>query len=303
MFAAQQNAQKQSTETTLTAETQEQNGSTRARLEVSVAARDGIAPAGSVAVEDGGRQLAGAPLDAEGHAKLEIDLAGGDHSLRAVYLGDAGHRGSVSQASGVHAEASGTPDFSVSVSPATLSLPVGQSGSVVASIAPINNSSLSAPMFVTLSCQGLPDESSCTFTPENIEILSNSCPKSCPIKSTMVIETQLGTSNLGRPRATPGSGQGAGSVSWALVFPGALGLIALFTRRRKLLGQISMLAFLGAVAVLGTTSCNSRYNYFNHGPPHNPPTPAGTYKVTISAQSNDGITATTHFTSMSLTVQ
>lgn len=299
MFAAQPNAPKQSTQTTLTAETHEQSGSTRARLEVSVAGRDGVAPAGSVAIEDGGRQLAGAPLDAEGRAQLDIDLTEGDHSLRAVYLGDAAHRGSVSQATGVHAEASGTADFSVSVSPATLSLPVGQSGSVVASITPINNASLSAPMFVTISCQGLPDESSCTFTPENIEIQSTSCPASCPIKSTMVIETQLGTSKLGRPHST----QGAGPVTWALALPGGLGLIALFLRRRKVLAQLSMLAFLGAVAVLGATSCNSRYNYFNHGPPPNPPTPTGTYKVTISAQSNDGIAAITHFTTMSLTVQ
>jgi len=54
---------------------------------------------------------------------------------------------------------------------------------------------------------------------------------------------------------------------------------------------------------LGVSACNIRYNYFNHGPPHNPPTPAGTYKVTVSAQSNNGITAATHTTTLVLTVQ
>lgn len=300
---ATQGMPKQPTQTGLTAETHDQDGRTRATIEVTVSSQDGVPAAGAVAIEDGGRQLAGASLDGDGRATLAIDLAGGDHSLRAVYLGDDAHRGSVSQSAGVHADAGTTPDFSISVSPASLSLPLGQSGSVTASITPINNSSLTAPMFVTLSCSGLPDQSSCTFTPENIEILPTSCPDpgtaSCPIKSTMVVETQLGTGALALPRTS----KHAGPASWALVLPGALALVGLALRRRKWMGNLSLLVLLGAISMLGATACNSRYNYFNHGPPHNPPTPAGTYTLNISAQSSNGITAITHSTTMSLTVQ
>jgi hypothetical protein len=56
------------------------------------------------------------------------------------------------------------------------------------------------------------------------------------------------------------------------------------------------------VTVLGSTACSPLYNYRNHGPPHNLPTPAGTYTVTISAQSSNGVAATTHTTTMALQV-
>ncbi|MGB6691070.1 MAG: Ig-like domain-containing protein [Terracidiphilus sp.] len=297
------NAQSEATQTALSIETHDRGGRTMADFEVTVSGEDGLPATGAVAIEENGSQLAGDVLDAQGHAKLALDLPGGDHMLRAVYRGDATHQGSVSEATGVHAEASATPDFSISVSPATLSLPLGQSGSVTASIRPVNNSTLTAPMFVTLSCQGLPDESSCTFTPENIEILASSCPdpslSSCPIKSTMVIETQLGTGSL----TASAKGHSGGAVAWAILLPGGLVLLGLGWRRRDWRGRSSLLLFLGLISALGVSACNERYNYFNHGPPHNPATPAGTYKVTISAQSNNGITAVTHTTTIALTIQ
>jgi Bacterial Ig-like domain (group 3) len=293
----------EATQTVLSIETHDRVGRTTADLAVTVSGEDGLPATGVVSIEENGSELAGDVLDAQGHASLAIDLPGGDHLLRAVYQGDAAHRGSLSEATGVHAEASTTPDFSISVSPATLSLPLGQSGSVIASIRPVNNSTLTAPMFVTLSCQGLPDESSCTFTPENIEILASSCPDpslpSCPIKSTMVIETQLGTGSLTASRGR----EAGGVVAWAILLPGGLVLLGLGWRRRDWMGRTSLLLILGLISVLGVSACNERYNYFNHGPPHNPATPAGTYKVTVSAQSNNGITAVTHTTTMALTVQ
>lgn len=292
----------QPTQTTLSAQTQDTAGRTRATLEVNVAGEDGLPARGAVVIKDGANQLAGTLLDAEGRAKVTLDLAAGDHNLRAVYLGDSAHRSSQSLAAGVQAQASSTPDFSVSVAPASLTLPVGQSGSVAALITPENNSKLTSPMFVTLSCQGLPDQSFCTFTPENIEIQSSSCPNpgasSCPIKSTMVVSTQLGTGQVKNEVPTHGN-----PLTLALVLPGALGLIGLAFRRRKGWIRLSMLAVLGLGTVLGTTACNPRYNYFNHGPPHNPATPTGTFKLTISAQSNNGITAITHSTTMVLTIK
>jgi len=57
------------------------------------------------------------------------------------------------------------------------------------------------------------------------------------------------------------------------------------------------------VSVLGTTACAPRYNYYNHGPPYNLPTPAGSYTLLITAQSSNGIAAATHTTQFALTVQ
>ena len=61
-----------------------------------------------------------------------------------------------------------------------------------------------------------------------------------------------------------------------------------------------MVALIG---VLGTTGCNPLYDYRNHGPSPTLPTPAGTFTLLVTAQSSNGVTATTHSTSMVLIVQ
>jgi hypothetical protein len=292
-FAAQ-SEQDVASQATLTVETHDQGGRTQATVAVAVAGEDRLPATGTVAVSDFGRQLAGAVLNAQGHAKLVLDLPAGDHSLTATYTGDDTHRGSLSQSVRVHAQATTTPDFQIAVAPATLSLIPGESGTVVASITPENSSALTAPMFVTLSCSGIPDQSSCNFTPENVEILPNA---TVPITSSMIVVTQQKAAFLRR--------SGSSSIALAILLPGALGLggLAWSMRRRPWLQRLSLLAMVALVGMLGTTACNSRYDYFHHGPPPNPSTPAGTYTVDVTAQSSDGVSATTHFTTMTLTVQ
>ena len=90
-----------------------------------------------------------------------------------------------------------------------------------------------------------------------------------------------------------------------LHIPGALGLggLAWGTRRRAWLNRLSLLALVALVTVLGATACAPRYDYYNHGPPIPPPTPAGTYTVLVTAQASNGITATTQSTDLALTIQ
>jgi hypothetical protein len=292
-------AASQSTATTLSAETHVQNGHTLATFAVAVTGEDGLPATGAVVIEENGKQLAGAALSSEGRARLELALPAGDHSLTATYTGDASHTASTSQASGVHAAAaSPTPDFGVSVAPASLTLTAGQSGSATVSITPINAGVLTAPMFVTLSCSGFPDQSTCTFTPENVEILPNA---TAPITSSMAISTQAYSLAGVRPPAT----SNRNSVAWAVLLPGTFGLAAMAfaTRRRRWLSRMSLIALIGLVTMLGATACAPRYNYYNHGPPYNLPTPSGTYTLQVTAQSSNGITATTHSTSFALTVK
>lgn len=293
---AAESARGLATQTALSAETRDQDGRTQATVQVTVTGEDGLPAQGAVAVSDQGRQLAGAALNAEGQASIVLDLPAGDHLLRAVYTGDATHQASASQLSGVHAMSStGIPDFQVSASPATLTLTAGQSGTVTASVTPVNAASLTAPMFVTLSCSGLPDQSSCTFTPENVEILPGA---TAAITSSMVIVTQMAsTASAAHARGN--------SVAWALLLPGLFGLggLAWGSRRRRWLNRLSLVALVGLVTMLGTTACNPRYSYEHHGPPVNPATPAGTYTVSVIGQSSNGVTATTHSTTIALTVQ
>jgi len=303
LACAAENAQagtvaRQSTQTTLTVETHDQAGRTQAALAITVTGEDGLPATGAVSIRDNGRgqirELAGAALSKQGRATLVLALPAGDHSFTAAYDGDLSHNSSVSESVHALAQTTTTPDFAVSVNPATLTLTPGQSGTVTASITPENASALTAPMFVTLSCSGLPDQASCTFNPENVEILPNA---TAALTSSMVILTQKQEGLLTRP--------GSNGVALAILLPGALclGGLAWSVRRRPWLQRLSLLALVALVSMLGATACNARYNYYNHGPPINPATPAGTYTVDVNAQSSNGVTATTHFTTLAFTVQ
>jgi len=69
------------------------------------------------------------------------------------------------------------------------------------------------------------------------------------------------------------------------------------------LQRLALVALMGLVTALGTTACKPLYNYYQHGPSHPPATPSGTYTVTVTGQSTNGVTAITNNTTMVLTVQ
>lgn len=292
-------ASTQATQTRITADAHETSRGTQAALSVKVTGLDGSAASGAVVIEDGGKPLAGAALGADGSAQINVGLLPGSHSLRAVYAGDANHQGSNSDPDAIAASTPAAAGFQVSVNPGSMTLTAGQSGHVTVSITPVNASSLTAPMFVGLSCSGFPDQSSCSFTPTNIEILPNT---TAAVTSDMVISTQAqGTRSMATPTAIGKSN----SVAWAILLPGVLGLggLAFGARRRRWLQRLSLIALVGLVSTLGMTACAPRYWYFNRGPFYNLPTPAGSYTLQVTAQSSNGVTATTQSASFALTVQ
>jgi len=296
-FAAPAAVSQQPTQTTLLVDTRDVNGHTEASLFVAVSGADGLSAPGAITITDGGKSLGGFVLDSQGQATSTITLPGGAHSLRAVYTGNSTHATSSSGVSALAATAGTTPDFSIAVAPGSVSLKQGQSGSAMVTVTPVNAASLAAPMFVTISCAGLPDQTTCSFTPENIEIPVGS---STGIGSSMVIATQAPSLT----KAQAGKVRDAHPTAWAILLPGTLmlGGLAFGLRRRRSLSRLVLVALVGLVGVLGSTACAPLYNYRNHGPPQNLPTPAGTYNVTITAQSSNGVTATTHTTTMALTV-
>jgi len=118
----------------------------------------------------------------------------------------------------------------------------------------------------------------------------------------MLIQTQEHvTTRLVRP-AHPSNGRGR--VAWAILLPGVFGLggLAWGARRRRRLQRMALLALMGLVTALGMTACKPLYDYYQLGPPHPPATPNGTYTVTITGQSSNGVTAITNNTTMVLTV-
>lgn len=308
-------AQQIATHTALTVETTDHAGGTQATASVAVTAADGQPASGVVAIEDGNRELAEAVLNSRGVASPVFTLPAGDHDLRAVYEGDASHLSSASATSSATGQASSTPSFTLSLTPVApstlpLTLTAGNAGTIAVTVVPEDNAALTSPMFVTLSCSGLPTLASCTFTPESVEILpttpascpSGSAPSACPPVSSMLVQTAaVGTSKVIRPW-DPASK--ARPVAWAILLPGMLGLggLAWGARRRRWLQRLALVAMIGLVTALGTTACKPTFNYYYHGPVPNPATPSGTYNVTVTAQATNGVTAITTNTTMVLTV-
>ncbi|MGD0680821.1 MAG: Ig-like domain-containing protein [Terracidiphilus sp.] len=309
-----------STTTTLTAGTL--NGCVQP-LTVSVASSGTPLTSGTVTINDqfngNAVQLASVALSSSGSATPSVALAAGSHSLTANFPATGSYLTSTS--SPVLVSVTTECEFTVTIptssfTPAsttnTLTLTAGQTGSFTIIVAPSTEftSTLTAPMFVTLACSGLPDGATCSATPENLEILSTtpgSCPTGslpavCPPTSNMVIQTYAASSVKAAPPATPG--KRSSPIAWAFLLPGALGLggLAFGARRRRWLSRFLLVALVGLVTMLGATACNPRYYYLNHGPPINPATPAGTYNITVTAQSSNGVTAITHSTNFVLVV-
>jgi hypothetical protein len=257
-------------------------------------------------------------LGSSGTLSPSVALAAGSHSLTASFAGITGYATSTSSPAiivSVTTECEfnvGVTSFSPSSTSNTLTLTAGQSGTLTITVIPSVEftSTLSAPMFVTLSCSGLPDGAACSATPENVEILSttldscsNGSPASaCPPTSNMVIQTYAAST----AKATPPTPQGnrPAPIAWAFLLPGALALggLAFGARRRRWLSRLSLVALVGLVTMLGATACNPRYYYLNHGPPTNPATPAGSYNITVTGQSSNGVNAITHSTTFVLVV-
>jgi Bacterial Ig-like domain (group 3) len=296
--SAAQNPRALSTQTTLQIDARDVAGQTHATFSVSVLTTDGLPATGAVVFSDHGKAIAGAALNAKGSATATLTLPQGDHLLTAAYQGDSTHLASISQSAPINAVTSGTPDFSVSVNPGSLSLTAGQSGSVVVSITPSDASALASPMFVELSCSGLPDQTACTFTPQTVQILPNATDA---VTADLVVATQAASTAQGAVRIPSRKNP----VAWAVMLPGVFGLggLAFGARRRRWLLRLALFGLVGFIAVLGTTACSPLYYYYNHGPPQNLPTPAGSYNITIAAQSSNGITAITHTTTLALTVK
>jgi hypothetical protein len=293
-------------------------------LTVSVAASGTPVTSGIVTINDefngNAVLLATVALSSSGSANPSVALAAGSHSLTANFAAVAGYAASTSTPA-IAVSVATECEFSIALSPSstatytlasnTLTLTAGESGSFTITVAPSVEftSSLTAPMFVTLSCSGLPDGAACSATPENLEILSttlDSCSSSspassCPPTSNMVIQTYAASTTMAVPPTT--RGHRSNPVAWAFLLPGTLGLgLAFGARRHKWLIRLSLVIFIGLVTVLGATGCNPRYNYEHHGPPTNPATPPGTYNITVTAQSSNGVTAITHSTTFVLVV-
>ena len=301
------------THTTLTTESIQVGSRTVTAYSATVTGEDGTPAKGVVNLFEHGKTLAGAALDASGTAAIRMDGLAGDHNLSAVYSGDTVHAASQSEAVAVHANAIAADGFDLAINPATVTITApggstgetGNSPNVAATITP--GSSFTG--FVEFSCAGAPVSAgsstdnalpfgvSCEFTPENLEVTSSSQTYSSTFSVLTTAPAGAGAMN----RGLRGRDNGA-PLALAILLPGMAGL-GWLGRKRKLFSRVALLAMVGAIAVLGTSACNARYKYLNHPPTYNGGTAAGSYTLTVWAQTSDGVTASEEFTTLALTIK
>ncbi len=268
----------------------------------AVQAADG---AGTVSFHAGSASLGASVVDEDGTARLTVASLppGADGSRLAVYAiyhpaidaeGVSHAAGSVSPAAQLEANATGVPDFTLAISSSSLTVKDGQYATTLVTITPANGFSEQ----VTLSCEDLPAQATCNFSPVIASTASGA------FTSTLQIQTQAASGAL----ASPDFGLGRPShTAFAWVLPGMLALAGLASlRRRSLRGSGLLLSLLGLSILgggLGLSGCSTRYGYNHHPPSVATGTLVGTYTITIFAAGNNGSSVTQHSMPITLQVQ
>jgi hypothetical protein len=154
-----------------------------------------------------------------------------------------------------------SPGYQVSVTPSTLTIVAGQSGTAMFTVTPANGFSSQ----VTFACSGLPSGATCSFAPSSVTPSGGN-----PVSSTLTITTTATSAALRRP------GSSSHYPTYVLLIP-CLGMIFSIAARRKRahrgLRVFGMLALV--VLAAGLTSCGGSSNAGNPG------TPAGTSTITV----------------------
>ena len=157
--AAAENAA--ATQTTLTVATDNAGPRTRATLTAHVSAVSARLP-GVVNFRSGQTDLGSALVDSEGKASLQTDLLpAGSHPVVAIYQGQSAYLNSISSPSWSRQTYRPQQDSLWRPHLHRLSTAVGGFVSSNVTVTPVNGFNA----FVSLSCTGLPINTTCTFTP------------------------------------------------------------------------------------------------------------------------------------------
>jgi hypothetical protein len=203
-------------------------------------------PTGTVTFLDGTTLIGTGVLSASGVATLTTSaLAVGSHSITASYAGTGAISPSTSP---ILVQVVTNSSFTLSVTPSTISLGVGDDAGLTVTVTPVAGFNQS----VALSCSGLPSESACSFAASTLTpgsyttvlLLSTTAPHSCG-------STQ--------PYFLGGNGSGNGPFSGTAAFgmPALASLAVLFLpgRRRWLRALVAVAVIAGAMQLAACGNC------------------------------------------------
>lgn len=173
------------------------------------------------------------------------------------------------------------PDFQVSVSPATLTIAAGQSGTATFTVTPQNGFNSA----VNFACSGLPAEAACGFNPSSVT------PNGAPVTTTLTVSTTAPSAAL--HLSVPPSQR----LAYAFAIPILALLFGIGASRRQAFPRLLPIAFLAfLVLAWGLASCGS-----TPPPSGNTGTPLGTDTVSVSASSNT-VGSLNHSATLTITI-
>jgi len=174
-----------------------------------------------------------------------------------------------------------SPDYQLSVTPSTLTIVAGQSGTAKFSVTPMNGFNSQ----VSFTCSGLPSGATCSFAPSSVTPSGGN-----PALSILTISTTAASAALRGPRSS------AHYLNYALLLPFVGMIFGIATRRQQArLGSRAYSLCALALLTVSLASCGSSSKPANSG------TPAGSSTVTLTA-STSGTGANNHTAALTITI-
>ncbi len=200
-------------------------------------------------------------------------LSSGTHNIVATYAGGGNFAGGLSP---VLAEVIQSFDFSIALSPATLSIAQGKQGQVSVQIAGVGN----LPGNISFRASQVPLYGTVSFMPATVVFPTGGGGATTLSMDTVQQPPQHVRLKTDRPRPDRGPSLPALATLFAVPF--------LLSRRRRLRNRFCALIF--AVAIAGISGCTNIYYSLN-------PVSPGTYTIPVTAtDENSGIAHTAMLT-------
>lgn len=237
-------------------------------------------PTGTVTFFDGTTSLGAAATLSGGKATLTTStLSAGTHAITATYSGDTSFMGSTSASL---TQTITAPSLTTALSPTSITIARGSSGTSTLTLTPAGGYSGSA----TFSCGSLPAHLSCTFAPATLTFTGTGSAQT----STLTISTNA-TASFSLPAGPHGN---SSLPIWAgVIFPG-FGLLGLAGIRRRAGPaahwiQLSLVLIFFSGALVGLSGCGGGSSTAAQG----------TYPVTVTTTAG----STTSTTTLTVVVQ
>lgn len=159
--AVSQAVAKASSTTTLTSSPNPSGVGQSVSLTATVSGQFGGTATGTVTFSNGTTTLGSAPLSGNQAVYTSAALAQGTDSISAVYSGDANFSGSTSN---TLSQSVDVPDFTIALSPTTISVQAGASGTTTITLQDMYGFNSN----VSFACSGLPAGAACSFTQSTV---------------------------------------------------------------------------------------------------------------------------------------